>query len=188
MSYFKKLNMKPFQILLVSTFLLLSIHTISAQYGNGYGYGNSSYGRNNRMSQMNNAGPERSQPKEIPVEVTVGKITDRLKTELALDELQVIAISNILTQSMRTQGIIIKQETSQEDKIKDIKALSDITDSKVMVLLNKEQKEKYIILSEEMKNSKKTKSDKKSKKKSDEKLETKTEVKPEEKLEEKPKE
>jgi hypothetical protein len=178
--------MKPFQILLVSAFFLLAINTVSAQYGNsGYGYGNS-YGRNNRMSQMNSAGPEKSQPKEIPVEVTVGKITDRLKTELALDELQVIAISNILTQSMRTQGIIIKQETtSQEDKIKDIKALSDITDSKVMVLLNKEQKEKYIILSEEMKNSKKSKSDKKSKKKSDEKLENKPEVKPEEKLEEK---
>ncbi|WP_348811699.1 hypothetical protein [Flavobacterium maritimum] len=175
--------MKPFQILLVSAFLLLSAHTVSAQYGNsGYGYGNNGYGRNNRMSQMNNAGPERSQPKEIPVEVTVGKIMDRLKTELTLDELQVIAISNILTQSMRTQGIIIKQETSQADKIKDIKALSDITDSKVTVLLNKEQKEKYIILSEEMKNPKKSKSEKKSKKKSEEKSEEKSEIKPEEKL------
>jgi hypothetical protein len=37
-----------------------------------------------------------------------------------------------------------------------------------MILLNKDQKEKYIALTEEMKNPKKSKSDKKSKKKSDE--------------------
>jgi hypothetical protein len=161
--------MKPIQKLLVIVFLLLSIGTISAQYNNGYGgngYGGNGYGR---MSQMNSGmGQEPSKPKEIPVEVTVGKIMEKLKTEINLDELQVIAISNILTESIRSQGIIIKQESSQADKIKDIKALSEITDSKVMVLLNKDQKEKYIALTEELKNPKKPKSDKKSKKKSEE--------------------
>jgi hypothetical protein len=161
--------MKPIQKLLVIVFLLLSIGTISAQYNNGYGgngYGGNGYGR---MSQMNSGmGQEASKPKEIPVEVTVGKIMEKLKTEINLDELQVIAISNILTESIRSQGIIIKQESSQADKIKDIKALSEITDSKVMVLLNKDQKEKYIALTEELKNPKKPKSDKKSKKKSEE--------------------
>ena len=154
--------MKPIQILLVSAFLLLSANTISAQYGNGYGngyggngYGNG-YGSGGRMSQMNSGiSQEREKPKEIPVEVTVGKIIERLKTAVNLDELQVIAISNILTESIRSQGIIIKQENSQADKIKDIKALSEITDSKVMVLLNKDQKEKYLAFTEEMKNPKK---------------------------------
>ena len=161
--------MKPIQILLVSAFLLLSANTISAQYGNGYGngYGGNGYGNGGRMSQMNSGmSQEREKPKEIPVEVTVGKIIERLKTAVNLDELQVIAISNILTESLRSQGIIIKQENSQVDKIKDMKALSEITDSKVMVLLNKDQKEKYLAFAEEMKNQKKSKADKKSKKES----------------------
>jgi hypothetical protein len=161
--------MKPIQILLVSAFLLLSANTISAQYGNGYGngYGGNGYGNGGRMSQMNSGmSQEREKPKEIPVEVTVGKIIERLKTAVNLDELQVIAISNILTESIRSQGIIIKQENSQVDKIKDMKALSEITDSKVMVLLNKDQKEKYLAYAEEMKNPKKSKADKKSKKES----------------------
>lgn len=161
--------MKPIQILLVSAFLLLSANTISAQYGNGYGngYGGNGYGNGGRMSQMNSGmSQEREKPKEIPIEVTVGKIIERLKTAVNLDELQVIAISNILTESLRSQGIIIKQENSQVDKIKDMKALSEITDSKVMVLLNKDQKEKYLAFAEEMKNPKKSKADKKSKKES----------------------
>ena len=161
--------MKPIQILLVSAFLLLSANTISAQYGNGYGngYGGNGYGNGGRMSQMNSGmSQEREKPKEIPVEVTVGKIIERLKIAVNLDELQVIAISNILTESIRSQGIIIKQENSQADKIKDMKALSEITDSKVMVLLNKDQKEKYLAYAEEMKNPKKSKADKKSKKES----------------------
>lgn len=161
--------MKPIQILLVSAFLLLSANTISAQYGNGYGngYGGNGYGNGGRMSQMNSGmSQEREKPKEIPIEVTVGKIIERLKTAVNLDELQVIAISNILTESIRSQGIIIKQENSQVDKIKDMKALSEITDSKVMVLLNKDQKEKYLAYAEEMKNPKKSKADKKSKKES----------------------
>lgn len=161
--------MKPIQILLVSAFLLLSANTISAQYGNGYGngYGGNGYGNGGRMSQMNSGmSQEREKPKEIPVEVTVGKIIERLKIAVNLDELQVIAISNILTESIRSQGIIIKQENSQADKIKDMKALSEITDSKVMVLLNKDQKEKYLAFAEEMKNPKKSKADKKSKKES----------------------
>jgi hypothetical protein len=161
--------MKTIRKLFVIVFLLFSISNLSAQYNNGYGgngYGSNGYGRSNQMNS--GMGQEPSKPKEIPVEVTVGKIMEKLKTEINLDELQVIAISNILTESIRSQGIIIKQESSQADKINNIKALSEITDSKVMILLNKEQKEKYIALTEEMKNPKKSKSDKKSKKKLEE--------------------
>ena len=163
--------MKPIQKLVILVFLFTSFNSAFAQYSNsGYGGGynrgyGSGYGGGSRMSQMNGGmSQERDKPKEIPVEVTVGKIMDNLKSRIDLDELQVIAISNILTESIRSQGIIMKQETSQEAKINDIKALSEITDSKVMVLLNSDQKEKYLLMKDEFKNPKKSKSDKKSKK------------------------
>ena len=147
--------MNYFQSLTVIAFLLFFSNIISAQYGNGYG-GN---GRmNNTMDQTRT--PQK--PKEIPVEVTVGKVMERLKKDLILDELQVIAISNILTESIRSQGMLIKAEVSQEEKIKNITVLSETTDRKIMELLNKDQKEKYIVLQEEAKNPKKSKSKKKS--------------------------
>jgi predicted nucleotidyltransferase len=102
-------------------------------------------------------------PKEIPVEVTVGKIIEKIKPELTLDALQEIAISNILMESIKTQGMLIKAEVSQEDKIKNIQALSEVTDRKIMELLNKDQKEKYTAMNEEAKNPKKSKAKKKAK-------------------------
>jgi acylphosphatase len=171
--------MKPIQKLVILVFLFTSFNSAFAQYSNsGYGGGynrgyGSGYGGGSRMSQMNGGmSQERDKPKEIPVEVTVGKIMDNLKSRIDLDELQVIAISNILTESIRSQGIIMKQETSQEAKINDIKALSEITDSKVMVLLNSDQKEKYLLMKDEFKNPKKAKSDKKSKKEAKKEKET----------------
>ena len=164
--------MKTLQNLLALSFILFSIGTVSAQYGNG-GYGNgygNGYGGGNgygsgRMSQMGgmNQQSQPEKPKEIPVEVTVGKIIDRMKPEINLDELQVIAISNVLTESIRTQGILMKQVTNQEDQIKDFKALSETTDRKIMDFLNEDQKPKYLAFKEELKTQKKSKSDKKQK-------------------------
>lgn len=147
--------MKHIQSILIFAFVLLSSNIISAQYGNG-GY-NNGYGSNRRMNSGMDQTRTQEKPKEIPVEVTVGKIMERLKPELILDELQAIAISNILNESIRTQGMLIKAEVSQEDKIKNIQALSETTDRKIMELLNKDQKEKYIALNEEAKNPKKSK-------------------------------
>lgn len=149
------LFMKHIQSILIFAFVLLSSNIISAQYGNG-GY-NNGYGSNRRMNSGMDQTRTQEKPKEIPVEVTVGKIMERLKPELILDELQAIAISNILNESIRTQGMLIKAEVSQEDKIKNIQALSETTDRKIMELLNKDQKEKYIALNEEAKNPKKSK-------------------------------
>ena len=156
--------MKPFQSLFIIAFVSLSTNIISAQYGNG-GYGNgygNGYGSNRRMNSAMDQSRAQDKPKEIPVEVTVGKIMERIKPELILDELQVIAISNILTESIKTQGMLIKAEVSQDDKIKNITALSETTDRKIMELLNKDQKEKYIAMNEEAKNPKKSKAKKKS--------------------------
>jgi len=153
--------MKLIQSLLIFAFIMLSTNTISAQYGNG-GYGNG-YGSNRRMNSGMDQSRAQDKPKEIPVEVTVGKIIERIKPELNLDALQEIAISNILLERIRTQGMLIKAEVSQEDKIKNIQALSEVTDRKIMDVLNEEQKEKYIAMNEEAKNPKKSKAKKKAK-------------------------
>jgi hypothetical protein len=147
--------MKTIQGLFVLALMLLSIDTVSAQYGNngyggggygGNGYGGGGYGRNNQMSQIPQS---QDKPKEIPVEVTIGKIMEKLKPELNLDALQEIAIANVLTESIRSQGILMKAETGQEQKIKEIQALSETTDRKINQFLNEDQKVKYKALNEE---------------------------------------
>ena len=150
-------------------FLLFTCNTTFAQYGGGYGNGygggyGGGYGYNGRMSQMGGMGgmnQQQDKPKEIPVEVTVGKIMEQLKTELQLDVLQEIAIANILTASIKSQGAIIKQEISQDDKVKEIQTLSELTDSKIKQLLTQSQKEKYKAMQEDAKNPKKMKKKKK---------------------------
>jgi hypothetical protein len=159
--------MKATQKFLVFVFVLLSITSVSAQYGNN-GYGNGGYGgsgrMNNGMSQMTQPSqPEK--PKEIPVEVTAAKLVDDMKPALNLDELQVIAINNVLIESLREQGVLLKQQYSQEDQIKNFKALAETTDQKINQFLSKEQKEKYIVYKEERQNRKKTKEKPKSKEK-----------------------
>lgn len=163
--------MRTIKTFLVLAFILLSITSISAQYG-GNGYGGNGYGGNgyggSRMNQMGSAMNQQSQPekpKEIPVEVTVGTIIEKMKPALNLDELQAIAISNVLTESIKAQGVLLKQEFSQEDQIKNFQALSETTDRKINQFLSKEQKEKYLVFKEDMKNQKKSKEKSKSKKK-----------------------
>jgi hypothetical protein len=152
--------MKIVPSLFVTAFMLLSINTISAQYGNS-GYGGGGYGRNSYGSGRMNSGMDQNRtpdkPREVPVEETVGKIMERLKPALVLDELQEIAIANILTESIKQQGVILKQDTNQSDQMKDIQILSENTERKVVELLNDDQKEKYKVFKEESKNPKKSK-------------------------------
>lgn len=152
-------------------FFLISIHTVSAQYNNN-GYGGNGYGRNNGMNQMG-AMSQRSQPeppKETPPEEMVAKFMEEMKPEVGLDELQTIAISNILVESVKTQGRILKMSLTQEEQSNELKTLAENTDRKVMNFLNKEQKDKYTAFKEDRKNSKKSKSkDKKKEKKSENK-------------------
>jgi hypothetical protein len=150
--------MKSIQILFVLTATLLCSITASAQYGNN-GYGGGGYGANNgRMNQMSQMNPSREdeKPKEIPAEVIVGKIMEKLTPELVLDQLQEIAITNVLIESVRSQGILLKSETAQEQKIKEIKALSEVTDRKINEFLNEDQKLKYKALNDESNNPKKS--------------------------------
>lgn len=140
--------MKTIQKIVTFGCIVLTVNTISAQFGNN-GMGNP-----NRMGQMNNSMPNQnnqSASKEVPVAVTVGKIMENLKTELTLDELQVIAISNIMTESVKKSDVLRKKEMPQEDKIKEMQAEAEATDIKIMYLLYKNQKEKYSELVKERK-------------------------------------
>ncbi len=123
-------------------FFFLSLIQANAQYGYGNGYGNGyGSGRMNRTNQIPDT-PEK--PAEIPVEVTVAEIMKKMKPELNLDALQEIAIANVLKESIRSQGIIIKDETTgQEQKMKEMEALSETTNRKINAFLNPEQKELY---------------------------------------------
>ncbi|MEY4085574.1 MAG: hypothetical protein RL074_1361 [Bacteroidota bacterium] len=156
--------------LLVILFVLFSCNSVLAQYGGyGGGYGGYGGGYGGRMNQMGGMGGMRgmnhepSKPKEIPVEVTVSKIMEKIKPELKLDALQEIAVANILTESLKSQAAIIKQETNQDDKLKEIKTLSELNDAKIMQLLNTQQKEKYKAMQEEAKNPNQSKRRKKDK-------------------------
>ena len=80
-----------------------------------------------------------------------------MKVAVNLDELQVIAISNVLIESMKSQGIILKLDKNQEDQIKDFKALMETTDRKVNEFLNEDQKPKYLAFKEDRKTQKKSK-------------------------------
>jgi hypothetical protein len=168
--------MKTTKTFLASLFLILSVTTISAQYGNngyggggygGNGYGGNGYGNGGGMSQMGgmNQGGQPEKPKEIPPEETAATIMEDMKPALGLDELQTIAISNVLIESIKTQGRILKQDTTQDEQMKDFKLLSENTDRKIMDFLNKDQKDKYLAFKEERKNPKKSKDKKKDKKK-----------------------
>jgi hypothetical protein len=141
--------------------LMFSMQSISAQFGQG-GMGGGMGGMGGGMGQggmmgggMNgnrNMQPQRSQPKEPAIEETVKKVVDRLNQQLILDELQVIAISNIITENIKKQNAIIKKEEGgNEEKASELKAIAEKMDLDIMILLNKDQKAKYKLLAEDAK-------------------------------------
>ncbi len=153
--------MKTFKKLVITLFILFSINTVCAQYGNN-GYGNG-YGRaNNGMNQMNQ-GSQDEKPIEVPIEKLTAEFMEKITPAINLDELQVIAISNVIKESIRTQRILLKQNFSEADQQKNFEALSETTDRKIGEFLNKDQKEKYILFKEEIKNPSKSNSRKKKK-------------------------
>ncbi len=160
--------MKTTTLFIASLITLISINTISAQYGNN-GYGGNSYGNGSRngMNQMGgmNQRSEPEKPKEIPAEEIVAKYMEDMKPAVGLDELQTIAITNVLIESVNAQGRISKLNLSEEDLINEYKALAESTDRKTINFLNKDQKEKYMAFKEEKRQPKKSKEKKKEKKK-----------------------
>lgn len=183
----KTFFMKPTQSLFLLVFTLFCFNFASAQYGNGYnngygggGYGNG-YGRGGGMgmdrSMMSGPQPNTSKPKETPPEEMAAKIVEQMKPVVNLDELQAIAIANVFADSMREQGILLKNESSSQDqKVEQIKALRESTTKKINSFLNPDQIEKYTAFMADFKEIKKPS---KSKKKKDSKDKDTKEVKEE---------
>jgi hypothetical protein len=161
--------MKLIQSIFLLVFTVLCFNSASAQYGNGYnnGYGGGGgYGRGGGMgmdrSMMQGPQGNTSKPKEVPAEETAAKIVEQMKPEVNLDELQAIAIANVLTDSMKEQGVLLKNESSsQDEKIEQMKALRESTTKKITAFLNPDQVPKYTNFMENFKEIKKTKSKKK---------------------------
>lgn len=186
--------MKPIQSILLLVFSLFCFNSVSAQYGNGYnngygggGYGGGGYGGRGGMGMDRSmmAGPQgnTSKPKEIPAEETAAMIVEQMKPVVNLDELQAIAIANVFTDSMKEQGVLLKNESSsQDEKMEQMKALREATTKKVTAFLNPDQIEKYTAFMADFKEIKKTKSKKKkdSKEDKDAKKETQEAIKTEE--------
>ena len=96
------------------------------------------------------------------MEETASKITEQMKPELKLDDLQAIAITNVLADSLREQGILLKIESSNQDlKIEQMKALRETTDKKIISFLNPDQVEPYKTFMEKLKEGKTGKTKKK---------------------------
>lgn len=163
--------MKPIQTLFIIAFGFFCFNTASAQYGNGYnnGYGGGyggGYGRGGGMgmdrSMMQGPQQNTSKPKEVPVEETAAQLVEQMKPEVNLDELQAIAITNVLADSMREQGVLLKNESSSQDqKIEQIKALRESTNKKITAFLTPDQVVKYTAFMDNFKEIKKPKSKKK---------------------------
>lgn len=137
--------MKNIKTILSILFLIFSINTISAQFGN-QGIGNQGGYGNNRMSQMNNNIPQNDKPaeeSEKSKKERLDKVVEKLTKDLTLDELQVYGVRAVVEDSMKKQAAIFKKEKSQDEKIEDLQALAESTDRKIVEFLNKEQKLKY---------------------------------------------
>ena len=139
--------------------LLFSMQSVSAQFGQGgmgggMGQGGMGQGRmgNGMGGNPNMQNQQRSQPKEPAIEETVKKVVNQLNEQLKLDELQFIAISNIITENIKKQTAIIKKEEGgNEEKANELKAIGEKMNLDIMILLNKDQKVKYKLIAEDAK-------------------------------------
>ena len=137
--------MKLFKTILFC--LLLFGITASAQIG---------YGNNRNRNSENYQNESKPDPKEIEKQKAenINKFVAKLKEALVLDELQVIAITNEITSSNKNMEIVMKKESSEEDKVKEMKAITDRTEKTITSYFNTTQKEKYITFMEKIKNKK----------------------------------
>ena len=139
-------------------FILFFVFTLSltatAQYGSGGyggGYGGNRNGLNRNIGNIPQTPRKPTEPTEKEKEERINKYMDKLKTDLKLDELQMIAIKNEIAANSKNIEKVMKGENSEEDKTKEIEAISEKTERNIMGFLNKEQKEKYKIVIEERK-------------------------------------
>jgi hypothetical protein len=131
--------MKTFKVILIVLFFI-TITSVYPQYGNGGGFNN---GNNNGYQNNNDQVRTPAVESEKSKKERFDKMVDQIKKDLSLDDLQVIAVSNVLSETVKSENAIMKKEVSDDEKLEEIKALSTTTDRRINEFLNKEQKEKY---------------------------------------------
>jgi hypothetical protein len=112
------------------------------QQQGGFGQSNPRFGagqsnRNPVPTEENSAESEKSKKERFD------KIMARLKKELTLDDLQFFAVSGVIKESFKKQEAIMKKEISEQEKTEEIKGVSEISNTKVLEFLNKDQKVKF---------------------------------------------
>jgi hypothetical protein len=163
----------------IKIFIVGLLFSFFSAFSQNFNNNSSPYSGVNRDIGRNYSPPQQPSASEIEKKKTeqLNKFIDKLKKELSLDELQTIAIRNEIEKNNRNIDIVIKKETSDDEKSKEITSMMERTDKVVNSFLNKEQKEKYKVLVEESKPKKKEKKKKKEESSVEEiqKEETKTE-------------
>lgn len=141
--------------------LLLSSFSVFSQDYDRFGGVNRDIGSRDYSTKQK--APSTEEIEQMRME-RVEKFTSKLKTDLTLDELQVIAIKNELISNSKNIDIVLKKEDSEEAKSKEVSALLQKTETIINSYLNKVQKEKYKVLIAEMTSKKKDKKEKKNQK------------------------
>ena len=133
--------------LVLFSILFCSI-SATAQYGNNP-YGNN--GGRGRTNQFPQSTPKTPSAEDIEKDKTkkIDELMVKLKEDLTLDELQLIAIKNEIVSSSKSIEIVMKKDFSDEDKSNEIKSIREKTDKTINSYLNASQKEKYQKLKEE---------------------------------------
>jgi hypothetical protein len=124
-----------------------------SQFGQqgGYGQQQGGYGQSNPrfgggQSNMNGipaSDNNRDSESEKSKKDRFDKIMEKLKKELTLDDLQFFAVSGVIKDSFKKQEVIMKKEISEEEKKEEIKGITEISNTKVLEFLNKDQKVKF---------------------------------------------
>lgn len=142
--------------IIIAATLLLSLNAFSQMRGQGISQ------RIQQPTTQPTPDPEKEKENlEKMKQENLERLMEKLTPELNLDALQAIAVKQIYSENMKKQGIIMKMEISEDEKMAFFKSLSESTELKVLELLNPEQKQKFEVFKNEsltdQKKSKKTK-------------------------------
>jgi hypothetical protein len=148
--------------LILFSILFCSI-SATAQYGNNP-YGNGGRGRTNQFPQSPPKAPS-AEDIEKDKNKKIDELMVKLKEELTLDELQLIAIKNDIVASSKSIEIVMKKDFTDTEKSDEIKSIREKTDKTINSYLNASQREKYQKLKEEKGQSKDDKKKKNKEKK-----------------------
>lgn len=149
--------MKPIQKLIIVILLFCSFPSAFAQsgyedpYGANSNNGATGYGRRKNMPLRDISKLPKKEQEKIHDD-TAAKTITRLKTELNLDELQLIMVTKIINETQKKQNAIAASDYSEDDKITETETLLAGTDREIMSYLNKSQKEKFAFLIQERAN------------------------------------